>query len=246
MKSMNLLAFAVCSTDAALREQWPFPCGDIDRESIPVMLRRRSSQAMQLAFSAAIKACKQTEIAPINLPTLFASVAGEIQTTDQLCHELVKADGLVSPSAFHNSVQNTVAGYWSIAHQSTQAATALAAGRNTCAMALQEAWCQLAVQGGDLLVVCYDERWPDYLAPGLGQSAAAIALLLTADDSRKGLARLGRPQRLPAGADSSEPLNFCTQPILEIAPLLGIVAAAMPAQNVNVALGSEWAVSLTI
>ena len=246
MKSMNLLAFAVCSTDAALREQLPFPCGDIDKASIPLAIRRRSSQAMQVAFSAASAVCKQAECAPAALPTLFASVAGEIQTTDQLCHELVKADGLVSPSAFHNSVQNTVAGYWSIAHQSTQAATALAAGQKTCAMALQEAWCQLAVQGGDLLVVCYDERWPEYLAPGLGQSAAAIALLLTADDRRQGFARLGRPQRLPARADSSEPLNFCAQPILEIAPLLGIVAAAMPAQNVNVALGSEWAVSLTI
>lgn len=246
MQVMTLLAFAACSTDAALREQWSFPCSDIDKASIPLALRRRSSQATQVAFSAASAVCKQAECAPATLPTLFASVAGEIQTTDQLCHELAKVDGVVSPSAFHNSVQNTVAGYWSIAHQSTQAASALAAGRNTCGMALLEAWCQLAVRGGDLLLVCYDERWPDYLAPGLGQSAAAMALLLTAGESRQGLVRIGRPQRHPAGTDLSEPLNFCAQPILEIAPLLGIVAAAMPSQSVSVALGSEWTVSLTI
>ncbi len=193
MECMSLLRFAACSPDAELRASVPFPCGDIQRDSIPAALRRRSSQAMQLAFSAAADVCAETGRSPAQLSAIFASVAGEIQTTDQICTQLVKPDGLISPSAFHNSVQNTAAGYWSIAHQCRQAASALAAGIDTFAMALLEAWCQLACQSGELLLVVYDECWPDYLAPHRGRPAFAAALLLAAGEVEGRIARLGKP-----------------------------------------------------
>ncbi|MDD2759784.1 MAG: beta-ketoacyl synthase chain length factor [Methylomonas sp.] len=221
MESISVLGFAASASDDGLRDNLSFRCVTAHRETIPVALRRRSSQAMHLVFSAASEACVQARRSPEALPVVFASVAGEIQTTDQLCRELAKADGLISPSAFHNSVQNAAAGYWSIARQCTQPASALAAGQDTFAMALLEAWCQLAGLGGELLLVCYDECWPGYLMPGSGRSALACALMLAAGPVEGSIARLGRPQRgtIPAfPAEWRQAVD--AMPVLAAIPLL--------------------------
>lgn len=174
MDCMSVLSVAVCSPEA----NFPFPCLAPQRDSIPPQLRRRSSQTMQLAFTAATAACQQAQISPESLPSIFASIVGEIQTTDQLCTELAKADGFISPNAFHNSVQNTVAAYWSIAHHCTQPTTAIAAGFDSFAMALQEAWSWLYCHEGQVLLVYYDESCPPYLT--MEQQAFACALVLAA------------------------------------------------------------------
>ncbi|WP_026600739.1 beta-ketoacyl synthase chain length factor [Methylomonas sp. 11b] len=220
MECMSLLGVGVCAPDAAFRASLPFPAYDINRETIPPLLRRRSSQAMQMAFSAAITACEQAQRSPSSLPAIFASVAGEINTTDQICNELVKTDGVMSPSAFHNSVQNTAAGYWSIAQQCIQPATALAAGSDTLAMALLEAWCQLSCEGGELLLVCYDEVWPGYLAPGSGNPAFAYALLLAAGTVDGRLMHIGRPQVGEIIFPASWTNSVNSMPILAAIPLL--------------------------
>lgn len=238
MERMSLLGFGACAPDADFRAGLPFPAGDIDRDAIPAMLRRRSSQATQLAFSAATQACAQSQRAPASLPTVFASVAGEIQTTDQLCIELCKPDAMVSPAAFHNSVQNTVAGYWSIAQQCTQPATALAAGVDTFAMALLEAWCQLACHGGELLLVCYDERWPDYLAPGQGQTAFACALVLAAGSRPDALLQLGQPF-FAVSAPGESVMQAIASPILTAVPLLSRAADSKSPQKC-LPVGSAW------
>lgn len=245
MDYMSLLGIAACSSDAELRDRLPFPCGDIDRTTIPATLRRRSSQAMQLAFSAASIVCTQAGRSPAALPAIFASVAGEIQTTDQICMELAKADGLISPSAFHNSVQNTAAGYWSIANQCTQAASALAAGRDTFAMALLEAWCQLACQGGELLLVCYDEAWPEYLAPGRGQSAFATAMILVADAPESSIARLGKPQQQSQDFPNEWEVLVDEMPIAAAIPLLEWVSGTRQSGNIAISLSSPaWQIQV--
>ncbi|MGR8930321.1 MAG: beta-ketoacyl synthase chain length factor [Gammaproteobacteria bacterium] len=220
MDRMSILGFAAGSPDAELRERLPFPCGDIERNVIPAMLRRRSSQAIGLAFSVAYDVCNRAGRLPGELPVIFASVAGEIRTTDQICVELAKADGLISPSAFHNSVQNTAAGYWSIAHQCTQPASALAGGSDTVAMALLEAWCQLSCQGGELLLVCYDECWPAYLAPGCGRSAFAVAFILAAGSDLDNIGQLARPERQKIDFPAEWMAIAKSMPILSTIPLL--------------------------
>lgn len=243
MERMSLLGFGACAPDADFRAGLPFPAGGINRDAIPAMLRRRSSQATQMAFSAAAQACAQARCSPASLPTVFASVAGEIQTTDQLCIELCKADAMVSPAAFHNSVQNTVAGYWSIAQQCTQPAIALAAGSDTFAMALLEAWCQLACHGGELLLVCYDERWPDYLAPGQGQTAFAFALVLAAGAQPEALMQIGQPCFEASGAgEPAMQRNACA--ITTAGPLLTLAAAARTASSTVLTIGGEWRVEV--
>ncbi|AEF98782.1 beta-ketoacyl synthase chain length factor [Methylomonas methanica] len=243
MERMSLLGFGACTPDAEFRARLPFPASGINRDAIPAMLRRRSSQATQIAFSAATLACAQAGCSPASLPAVFASVAGEIQTTDQLCVELCKADAMLSPAAFHNSVQNTVAGYWSIAQQCTQAATALAAGYDTFAMALLEAWCQLACHGGELLLVCYDERWPDYLAPGQGQTPFACALVLAAERLPDALLQIGRPF-FDASASSASATLININPILTAMPLLTQAAAGNQSSQTRLLIGTGWQVEV--
>ena len=207
MEWMSLLGFGACVPDPSFRSGLPFPAFDINRDAIPPLLRRRTSQATQIAFSAAATACTHARRSPTALPSIFASVAGEIQTTDLLCIELAKPEGLISPSAFHNSVQNTAAGYWSIAQQCTQPASALASGSDTFAMALLEAWCQLACQGGELLLVCYDETWPSSLEPDLGEPAFASALVLASGSVEGSLLHIGRPHREGNAVELAPPPN---------------------------------------
>jgi hypothetical protein len=239
---MGLLGYAVCGIDLEL-DGLPFDVHGIDRDAMPAGLRRRASEATQLAFSAAARACREAARSPAALPSVFASVGGEMQVTDQLCIELARPDGLVSPTAFHNSVHNTAAGYWTIVHGCPEPASALAAGHDTFALGLLEAWCQLSCKGGELLLVCYDERWPGYLAPPLGGVAVASAMVLAAGDVPGALACLGQP--CPAGV-SGKRAEFSS--LLETAPAawaLPLLQAVTRVKAGPVALsGSEWVLDL--
>jgi len=238
MECMSLLGFGACAPDSDFRAGLAFPAGEIDRDAMPAMLRRRGSRATQMAFSAATLACGRAGRSPASLPAVFASAAGEIQITDQLCIELTKPEPMVSPAAFHNSVQNTVAGYWSIAQHCTEPAIALAAGADTFAMALLEAWCQLACRDGELLLVCYDERWPEYLAAGRGQTEFACALVLAAESKPDALLRLGRPFSDASAPRESAAAN--ADPILAAMPLLALAAAEGRSPQTRLPIGPDW------
>lgn len=246
MEWMSLLGFGACVPDPSFRAGLPFPAFDINRDAIPPLLRRRTSQATQIAFSAATVACSQACRRPAALPSIFASVVGEIQTTDLLCIELAKPEGLISPSSFHNSVQNTASGYWSIAQQCIHPASALAAGCDTFAMALLEAWCQLACQGSELLLVCYDETWPEYLAPGRGEPAFASALVLAAGVVEDSLLHIGRPLR-GCKAEGFQPVLaslVAKMPVLAAIPLLSLATAGGDGQNIPISpAASGWQVT---
>lgn len=245
MECMSLLGFGACSSDAAFRASLPFPAYDINRDTIPPLLRRRSSQAMQLAFSAATAACEHAQRSPATLPSVFASVAGEIRTTDLLCGELVKPEGVISPSAFHNSVQNTAAGYWSITQQCTRPTSALAAGSDTFAMALLEAWCQLACQGGgELLLVCHDEIWPAYLDPGRGEPAFGCALVLAAGMVEGSIMQIGKPRMGAAIFPPAWTSLIAKMPVLAAIPLLDLAAKAGN-QPQTVAVSPAWQVEVS-
>jgi hypothetical protein len=242
MERMSLLGMGACAPDPVFRASLPFAANAIERGALPPALRRRASQAMQLAFTAADSACQQARLAPAELPAIFASVGGEIQVTDQLCLELGTASGIISPTAFHNSVHNTAAGYWSIAHRCTQPISALAAGHETFAMAMLEAWCQLECQGGAVLLVCYDERWPDYLAAGMGEPAFACAMVLGADS--RGMAEISRPYRGGQAPEASCGV-VAQMPITAAIPLLALALADVGEREVPLSnAAGGWRVCL--
>jgi hypothetical protein len=248
MEFMTLLGYGACTPDPELRANLPFPAGDIDRNDIPALLRRRTSQATQMAFSAANRACAQARRSPAELPAVFASVGGEIQVTDLLCIELAKPDGSISPTAFHNSVHNTAAGYWSIVHRCTKAISALAAGHDTFAMALLESWCQLDCHGGELLLICYDERWPAYLSAPMGAPPFASALVLGAGSVTGGIANIGRPQQGAASIEiPGSPRTLIEHmPTASTIPLLRMVTERTELREVPLSGDGGWRTSVSV
>ena len=215
-------ATAVCCQDARLLSAFGLDSVMPDKTLLPAGLRRRSGLTTLMAVTAAMHACQRAAAKTDQLVSVFASVGGEIQVTDVLCRSLTTPDYLLSPTQFHNSVHNTTAGYWSILTQCQQPATAIAAIEDTFAMALLEAWSQLQQQPGDLLLVCYDELWPQYLAPPMGSNALACAMVLTSDISTNHQGLISRPEIRPEAIKLRQDLIELTQsaPAAACIPLL--------------------------
>lgn len=175
----------------------PLALTPVDKSLIPAAIRRRASETTRMAVTAACEACRQAGAAAHAVPAVFASLGGEIQITDALCRLLPTCEPL-SPTQFHNSVHNTTAGYWTIIHGSQAPVTAIAALHDTFAAGLLEAWAQLQASAGTMLLACYDEYWPQYLAPPVGSRALACALILsTEQDGAR--AQISRPVLDAAG-----------------------------------------------
>ncbi|MCF6250056.1 MAG: beta-ketoacyl synthase chain length factor [Methylococcaceae bacterium] len=181
MNDVFIKSVAVCCPVQKILDQFALQGGDVDKTLIPAGMRRRTSLTTKIAITAAKQACNEAEVDTGKLPSVFASLGGEIQVTDALCRMLPDADELLSPTQFHNSVHNTTAGYWGILTHCQAATSAIAAVDDTFAMGLLEAWSQLQQTAGDILLVCYDEQWPQYLAPPIGQVAFACAFVLSTD-----------------------------------------------------------------
>jgi hypothetical protein len=221
METMNIQSITACSTEDGLGETLGIPVSLLDASMIPPALRRRSSLPCKLAINAAMNACKTAGVDAFSTPALFASVGGEMVITDQLCLELTKPTVHISPTQFHNSVHNTAAAYWSIVTGCQQASSSMAAGEQTIAMALVEAWGQLATQGGDLLLVCYEECWPEYVDPGMGHHAIAFAMLLSTETNHLTIGQCSRPRVVdqPADVDAQLTRLIDSVPLLALTPL---------------------------
>jgi hypothetical protein len=155
---------------------------------LPVRLRRRTSLLIRMVAEVAAQAAQQARVPLGAIPVIVGSAFGELTTTMEMLREL-ETDRALSPFRFHNSVHNTASGYLSIAHENRAAATSLAAGTDTTAMALLEAMTLLADRGGDALVIVADESLP---AEMCGRSttphAAAMVLRAPAGGARNALA----------------------------------------------------------
>lgn len=181
-KPIFIKGTAICCPEPLALDGYYLASLHVDKSLIPAALRRRTSLTTRMAITAAHGACQQARVDTSTLPSVFASLGGEIQVTDALCR-LLPNDEALSPTQFHNSVHNTTAGYWGILNQCQAPVTAIAAVDDTFAMAMLEAWAQLQLYPGNLLLVCYDEEWPQYLAPPIGKTAFACALVLSTEQS---------------------------------------------------------------
>jgi len=179
MKQLYIKSYAVCTPEESALAEFQIPCVDIDKTLIPAGMRRRTSLTTRMAITAASLACEKASVERQDVSSIFASLGGEIQITDALCRLLPDDNELLSPTQFHNSVHNTTAGYWSILSKCQAPTTAIAAADDTFAMGLIEAYSQLQQDGGDRLLVCYDELWPQYLAAPIGKIALACAFILS-------------------------------------------------------------------
>ncbi len=193
-KDLTILSTAICCEEPERLERYGLSGYGIDKMLLPAAMRRRTSLTTRMAVTAATQACRLANVDAGSLPSVFASVGGEIQVTDALCKMLPDREALLSPTQFHNSVHNTTAGYWSILNSCQAATSAIAAIDDTFAMGLLEAWSQLQQQPGILLLVCYDEQWPQYLAPPMGSEAFACGLVLSSAQAEQEQYTLSLPE----------------------------------------------------
>jgi len=118
--------------------------------------RRRAPESVAVALEVALAACMAAGRDPASLPSVFASMHGDLAITDYMCATLASDPQAVSPTRFHNSVHNAAAGYWTIGAGCVQPATAVSSFDATFAQGLLEALVQLHAGAPAVLLVAYD------------------------------------------------------------------------------------------
>ncbi|MCI0654322.1 MAG: beta-ketoacyl synthase chain length factor [Methylococcaceae bacterium] len=238
---------AICCPDLGLFPSFGLDAVDVDRTLLPVSLRRRASLTTQLAITAASTACKRAGSEPRELRSVFASIGGEIRVTDELCRALPDQTRSLSPTRFHNSVHNATAGYWGILHQCRSPSVAVAALEDTFAIGLLEACSQLMEQAGEFLLVCYDEFWPQYLAPPMGSIAFSCAVVLSTERNDSGRPMVSLPYVVPEARLLSNELEelIRSAPVSACIPLLAALNQPRVAARVPLSPGPRrWCTDL--
>jgi 3-oxoacyl-(acyl-carrier-protein) synthase len=164
-------------------------------ELIPAALRRRASALSRMVAEAARAAAAEAGADLSRASMVLGSGYGEIVAAVEMIGSFREAEGMPSPTKFHNSVHNAPLAYLSMATGNQGLATAIAAADATTATALQEAMAVLAERGGEVLVVLADEAVPAPLTPPAPWAAGAVALVLTDATRPTARARLGLPRR---------------------------------------------------
>ena len=158
---------------------------------IPARERRRAPPFVKMAVEVMGQACSAAQADPAGLATVFATAMSDMDTTDYMCRTLVESPRLVSPTRFHNSVNNAPSGYWSIATHSHAPANAPCSYRYSASMALLEAAAQVKAERRRVLLCMQDEASP----PALEHVSAArepLALALLMAPSGEGVRELAR------------------------------------------------------
>lgn len=136
------------------------PLPRLNPSRLPANERRRTNAAVRLALEAADQAILTAGIDPARTATVFTSAGGDNDVIHGICQALCASEPALSPIAFHNSVHNAPAGYWSIATGDTLPYTALSALDGSVAMGLIEAGIQVIYEGGPVLFVAYEVPMP--------------------------------------------------------------------------------------
>ncbi len=158
---------------------------------LPATERRRTGPVVRLALAVAHEAASSSGLPPGSLRPVFGSSNGDGVVVGGILEALAAAgsgERVVSPTAFHNSVHNAAAGYWSIATMGQQPATCLGCHDWTWAAALLKAMADVAADGEPVLLCCYDHPLPPPLAPLRPTTAAFGVGLVLAPPMQAGAA----------------------------------------------------------
>ncbi len=197
------------------------PLPDFNVTDLPATERRRAGKSVKLAVDLAAQAMASAFIDPILPAAVFASTSGDTEVLTDICAALATDDHLISPMRFHNSVHNAASGYWTIAQQNRQPATAVALHNLTASAGLLEAAAQAVAENVPVLLVIYDMPFPPPL-----DAAEPIAAVF-------GMSFLLQPARTPhsmaqlsisLSMAESQTVNVMDNPELE-ALRIGVAAA---------------------
>ena len=226
------------TTRAVLGGQQPYspePLAKPAGSCLPPTERRRATVVTRLALDAASEALGDSESATVT--SVFASSGGEVEIIHGIFEQLAGSDRWLSPTAFHNSVHNAAAGYWSIASGSHRSADSLCAYDDSFGVGLGEALLRCQSGEGPVLLVAYD--WPPLFPIAefrpVTQPFAAALLLDAADSGKAGFGRLFaeyRPGRLAETSLNVPELEALRldNPAARGLPLLSALAVGTPAE----------------
>lgn len=203
--------------------------------SLPANERRRATPPTRLALEAARQATDTAGLNVGNLTSVFASSDGDLDLIHRLCLGIAQPEVALSPTQFHNSVHNAVAGYWSIGTECRAPSTSIAAGDGTVAAGLIECATQLASDCEEILLVVYDLPAPPLLdvhRPIHGPFACALLLARAPGAARLGALTLA----LDESGDATDgfPIPSALEPMCRknpagrLLPLLAAIALGTP------------------
>lgn len=231
------------------------PIAGADAPPAPGNQRRRASLLVNMVAEVAAQASRQAGVDLSRLQIVVGSAFGELATLVAMLDERER-DGVLSPLRFQNSVHNAAAGLLSIAHANKAPAMSLAAGNDTAAMVLLEAFTLLAQgQAGEgVIAIVADEALPQSIRPGHHASAIAAALVLTraagaADSTPPALGVLedlrqtgASPHATSAAAERPLEVDGPTSAIL---PLIAALGHGRPGRvSVSPAEDPRWSIAL--
>jgi hypothetical protein len=211
---------------------------------LPPALRRRAGVLCRAVAEAVARAAAEGGADLSRTPIVYGSVYGETTAAVEMMGAFETGEGLPSPTTFHNSVHNAPAGYLSIATGCHAFSSSIAAGPETVAMALLDAFLLLAQRGGDAIVALADEPVPEPLGRPDAYPVAAAAFLLRVPSAAPARARMG-PPRIGGGAWPEVAGELVPHPC---APAFRLAAAVASGLRGPLSLGEGpqggWAVDL--
>jgi hypothetical protein len=166
---------------------------------------------------------------------VFVSCEADSETAHIICEEVSLPAPQVSPTRFHNSVNNTAAGYFSMAVGSSMPSTSIACWHQGVAAGFVEAAVQREAGAGILLVI-HDVPMPAPLHEHHRISAPfGAALVLKGEHGPHTLASLsltGAPASGDASTVSDRDLENLRSgnPAARVLPVLSAIAGAKRAQ----------------
>ncbi len=158
---------------------------------LPADVRRRTTDHIRLAVEVGTEAVRHAGVDGTQLWSVFASSDGDGVIMHHICEEVAKDKPEVSPTRFHNSVNNAPAGYWCMAVQSRQPSTSLAAYDASFGAGLLEAVAQVCAERAALVYVSHDTPLPEPLHNARPiDSTFGVALVLAPARSDRSIARI--------------------------------------------------------
>lgn len=242
---------AACAVLSGAQCYEPGPLQAPRVDLLPAAERRRTGTPVKLAIAVGQQALAGARADPAELSTIFCSSGGDGEVLHEICSMLASPEREISPTRFHNSVQNAPAGYWGIATRSFAPSTSLGCLDWSCAAGLVEASAQLATDCHSALLLCFDAPYPEPLADVRPISAAfACSLLLSRHPGANPIARLDAqiahgemPSRMADPALESLRLG---NPAARCLPVLAALAARRQARVVlDYVAGQQLAVEVT-
>ena len=158
--------------------------------SLPPAERRRAGAVVRVSLAVGREAVAASGLQAAALPSVFSSSSGDAINCHEICSALASGDRLISPTRFHNSVNNAAAGYWSISSGAMASSSVLCARDASFAAGLLEAMAQAVVEQTAVLLVAYDTDYPEpmHSVRPLPDSFG-VALVLAPSRSERSLAQ---------------------------------------------------------